>query len=108
MLYRRYADPVFRYCLRRLGSKEAAEDATSLVFDKALEAMPRYRSVTFRGWLFAIAHNVVADGYRSARPSQPLPSTVEVEDTTPGPEHRALAAAEAGWIRSLLVQLPPD
>jgi hypothetical protein len=26
-LYARYLDPVYRYCYRRLGSKEAAEDA---------------------------------------------------------------------------------
>jgi hypothetical protein len=35
-LYLRYADRVFRHFYRRLGSREAAEDATGLVFTKAL------------------------------------------------------------------------
>jgi DNA-directed RNA polymerase specialized sigma24 family protein len=35
-LYLRYADRIFRHCDRRLGSREAAEDATGLVFAKAL------------------------------------------------------------------------
>ena len=37
-LYRRYLDPVYRYCYHRLGSKEAAEDVTSQVFSKVLGA----------------------------------------------------------------------
>jgi hypothetical protein len=42
---------------------EAAEDATSLVFAKALAGLPSYRAdgATFRSWLFTIAHNVVID-----------------------------------------------
>lgn len=107
-LYRRYVDSLYRYCFRRLGSKEAAEDAVSLIFMKALEALPHYRAGTFRGWIFAIAHNVVVDSYRSQRPSDPLPPAVEVEDAAPGPEALALIAEEAGSIRDLLARLPPD
>src|SRR5687767_10813554 len=54
-LYRRYLDPVYRYCYHRLGSKEAAEDVTSQVFSKALGALSTYRGERpFRSWLFAI------------------------------------------------------
>ena len=68
-LYLRYVDAVYRYCHRRLRVKEAAEDATSLVFAKALAALPRYHAElgTFRAWLFAIAHNVVVDAQRAAK-----------------------------------------
>ena len=61
LLYTRYLDPIHRYCYRRLGSREAAEDATSLVFAKALSALPRYHDTSFRSWLFTIAHHVVID-----------------------------------------------
>lgn len=73
VLYRRYVDAVFRYCYRRLGDREAAEDATSLVFTKAIDALPRFREGGFRTWLFAIAHNTISNemrehGKRSGRP----------------------------------------
>ncbi len=37
-LYARYADPVYRYCYRRLGHPEVAADATSQTFARALAA----------------------------------------------------------------------
>ncbi|CAN5636150.1 sigma-70 family RNA polymerase sigma factor [soil metagenome] len=66
-LYQRYLTPIYGYCYRRLGSREAAEDATSLVFTKALEGLPALRTPNFRAWLFTIAHRVVADSYRRRR-----------------------------------------
>jgi RNA polymerase sigma-70 factor, ECF subfamily len=63
-LYRRYLSPIYGYCYRRLGSQEAAEDATSQIFTKALEALPTFRSTHFRAWLFTIAHRTVIDTYR--------------------------------------------
>ena len=62
LLYDRYAERVFRYCYRRLGNREAAEDATSQVFLKALVSLPNYRETgTFAGWLFAIAFSTTVD-----------------------------------------------
>jgi DNA-directed RNA polymerase specialized sigma24 family protein len=43
-----------------LGTREAAEDANTEIFMRALAALPAYRAGEFRSWLFAIAHNVVA------------------------------------------------
>jgi RNA polymerase sigma-70 factor (ECF subfamily) len=109
-LYLRYVDPVYRYCDRRLGSREAAEDATSLIFAKALAALPHYRAETasFRSWLFAIAHNVVTDAHRAARPTQPIDVIVERADDSPGPEAVLVADEEQRTVRSLLVQIAPD
>jgi RNA polymerase sigma-70 factor (ECF subfamily) len=66
-LYQRYLTPIYGYCYRRLGSREAAEDATSLVFTKALEGLSTLRTPDTRAWLFGIAHHVVADSYRRTR-----------------------------------------
>ena len=52
-LYARYAERVYRYCHRRLGIREAVKDATSLVFAKALAALPELRGGSFAAWLFA-------------------------------------------------------
>lgn len=81
-LYHRYLTPIYGYCYRRLGSREAAEDATSLVFTKALEGLPNLQSQNVRAWLFAIAHNVVVDGYRNNRGV----SDVQLLDTVEHPD----------------------
>lgn len=107
-LYGRYLGPIYRYCYARLGSKAAAEDATSVVFAQALAALPRYHDIAFRAWLFTIAHNVVASSYRAARPHQPLSAVVEVADPTPSPEEQALCADEHRRLRTFLSELSPD
>ena len=106
-LYLRYVDAVYGYCHRRLGTKEVAEDATSLVFAKALAALPRYRSDggTFRSWLFTIAHNVVVDSQRTAPPTHPI---AEMRTSEPGPDEVVLAIEEKHTIRTLLAEMAPD
>jgi RNA polymerase sigma-70 factor (ECF subfamily) len=107
-LYARYADPVYRYCWRRLGDPDAAADATSLVFTKALAALPRYRAGSFRSWLFSIAHNTIVDGARAARPATPLDAAFDPVDPAPGPEDLAVAGDAGRQVRALLGSLSPD
>jgi RNA polymerase sigma-70 factor (ECF subfamily) len=107
-LYARYLGPIYRYCYARLGAKEAAEDATSLVFAQVLAALPGYHDVAFRSWLFAIAHNVVANSHRATRPQQPIEEAVQLKDPAPSPEEQALVADEGRAVRALLSQLSPD
>ena len=106
LLYARYLDPVHRYCYRRLGSREAAEDATSLVFTKALTAFPHYRHTSFRGWLFTIARHVVTDNYRGNHPEDPLEMVAELRDGSASPEELALAADQRQSVTHLLPRLP--
>jgi len=114
LLYRRYVETVYRYCYRRLGSQEEAEDATSQIFTRALAALPRLGDQPFRAWLFTIAHNVVADVYRDrsripwSSPQQAPPREEEIEDPNPTPEHQLLAAEQGRSIRILLAQLPEE
>ena len=108
-LYDRYADPVFRFCYRRLGNREAAEDATAQVFTKALTALPRYREGgTFAAWLFAIAANVVTDAHRRRRVHQPLDDAPDPIDGAPSPEDLAIVAEERRSVRRLLATLPSE
>lgn len=109
-LYRRYLDPVYRYCYRCLGSREAAEDATAQVFCNALAALPRFKDGSFRAWLFAIAHNAVVDAARRGRSVsvQPLAEGFDRGDGAPTPEEEVLGAERAGTLRALLARLPED
>ena len=106
LLYARYLDPIHRYCYRRLGSREAAEDATSLVFAKALSALPRYHDTSFRRWLFTIAHHVIIDRFRDTHAEHALETAAAVLDDAPSPEELAIVAEERRSVRALLASLP--
>jgi len=107
-LYHRYVAPVYGYCYHRLGSREAAEDATSLIFAKALISLPAQRGSSFRGWLFGIAHHVIADALRARGPDVPIDAAADTVDPSPSPEELALGEADRHVLRQLLAQLPPD
>jgi RNA polymerase sigma-70 factor (ECF subfamily) len=67
-LYDRYFPRIYAYCLRRVESAEAAEDLTSVIFTRALNSIQDFAGGTVAAWLFRIAHNTVANHYRSRRP----------------------------------------
>ena len=47
-LYKRYVGSVYGYCYRRLGAREAAEDATHQIFVHALAAYFRFALPPFQ------------------------------------------------------------
>lgn len=109
LLYRRYATPIYRYCDRALGDRAAAEEVTQTVFLRALAALPAFRDGgSFRSWLFAIAHNAIADAHRARRPLVSLDGTMHLVDSAAPPEELALAAVERREIRALLARLPAE
>lgn len=108
VLYRRHVVAIYRFCYRRLGGKEAAEDATAQVFTQALAALSGYRGGSFQGWLFAIAHRVVVDEVRHRRSDVPLTAAATSIDPRPGPEAAAVEAEASRSIRAILTQLPPE
>lgn len=110
-LYRRYANLVYRFCDLRLGSREAAEDATSEVFLKALAGLDSFRGGLFAGWLFRIAHNVVIDAYRRRRHervSVPFESVTDVMDREPLPDEHAISRSDLEAVRRAVRSLPDD
>jgi RNA polymerase sigma-70 factor, ECF subfamily len=108
-LYHHYVDDVFRYCARRLGDAEEAADVTSLIFARALAALPRYQGTgSFRSWLFAIAHNAVIDGQHAVHAWAPLEAGADQIDPTPNPEEVALRDDAAREVRAVLARLPRD
>jgi RNA polymerase sigma-70 factor (ECF subfamily) len=112
VLYDRYLTRVYGYCYRLLGEREAAQDANSIVFTKALTALPGFRigaaSGSFRGWLFAIAHNVIADELRARRGTEQLETAEWILDPAPSPEEIAIAASERHAVLALLPRLSED
>ena len=57
---------IYSYIYHRVGNQAMAQDLTSQVFLRVLEAIQRERTweSPFSGWLYRIAHNLVIDHYR--------------------------------------------
>ena len=110
ILYDRYVDRIYGFCLRRLQSQEAAEDATGQTFLKALTALTsgRWGSGQFKSWLFTIAYHMIVDSVRAQTPMAPLADAHEVPERAPGPEDRALTAESDRELYSLLARLPDE
>jgi len=108
VLYRRHVSDVYRYCHRRLGTRERAEDATATTFERALAGIGTFRRGPFRAWLFTIARNATVDAYRRMPRDVPLSETFDRADDAPGPEETAAAREDASWVRGLLEQLTSD
>lgn len=119
-LYERYQPIVYHYCLRRLSHPEVAADATSIVFTRAVAALPKFRpdpkreGSTFRSWLFTIAHNVIVDQHRRARPAISLDQHdddgegvgARLVSNLATPEEHMLRIDDADRVRHWLDHLP--
>ncbi|HLZ23167.1 MAG TPA: sigma-70 family RNA polymerase sigma factor [Ktedonobacterales bacterium] len=97
LLYNLYFDRVYRYVWLRVGHAADAEDVTAAVFLSAWRTIDRFspkHELSFAGWLFRLAHNLLIDRYRRMRETVSLDSmaheTVEM-GAFPGPE------AELEW-----------
>lgn len=107
-LYARYVAPIYRFCHVRLGDRDAAEDATSAVFLKALSAIGAYRAENFAGWLYRIAANTVVDLQRASSRSAPLDHIPEPVDPAPEPELATLQRLDREALRAALATLPTE
>ena len=107
-LYDRYVERIHRYCYLKLGTRDAAEDATSQVFLEALAGLAHFRGGVFAGWLFRIAQHTVTDVYRARRPLQTIDEVNSVMDATPLPEQSAIAQSDLETLRAALQLLPVD
>jgi RNA polymerase sigma-70 factor (ECF subfamily) len=69
-LYDRYAPRIYAYIHRRVGDAALAEDLTSELFVRMLNAIQNERAWrdSFVAWLYRIAHNLVIDAYRRRPP----------------------------------------
>lgn len=109
-LYDRYSLAIYRFCYRKVGDVDVANDLTAQVFVRAIERLDRYRpkpGATFRSWLFAIARNIVTDRWRRHRPTIPIePQVQSLVDHEPGPEAQAIAADDLARLSAVLDTLP--
>jgi len=106
-LYDRHSARLFRYLLRLVGQREAAEDLLQEVFVAAWDGAARFRGqASVVTWLFRIAHHRAVDWLRAQRP-EPAEAD-EMLAATDCPPEEAFAALGAERLRAALAHLSPD
>ena len=92
-IYQRFERRVFGLCRRLLGSRSAAEDATSEVFERAHRALDRYDpGRPFDRWLLTIASRHCLNRLRRERTERRLFDDEPLE--SPSPADSPLTACE--------------
>lgn len=104
------ADTVFGFVLRRVGDRALAEDLAQETFLRAWRGYAAFRGeASVRGWLLAIAANVVRDDARRARrrpveaPDVDLP---DVPSTSGDPAARLEGSEAVARLGAALAALP--
>ena len=114
-LVERHQAAVYNLCVRLVGDRGAAEDATQEAFLSAFRSISRFDGGNFRGWLFRIAVNETKDELRrrSRRPFASLSlrgPEGEYEIDVPDPAETAADVVEreavAEGIERALLELP--
>jgi RNA polymerase sigma-70 factor, ECF subfamily len=106
---RNHQDRVFSVCLRILGDRERALDATQDTFLTVFRKAGQFQGRSAVGtWIYRIAVNTCYDQLRRAqrRPSEVLPDHVDPID--PAAEEALASAAVRPEIEVALAQLPGD
>ncbi|MEI7579678.1 MAG: sigma-70 family RNA polymerase sigma factor [bacterium] len=78
-LFAVYQPKVFDFVLKRVTSKEVAEDLTSDIFEKILKSIHdfQWQGITVSAWIFKIARNRIIDYYRKNNSTK---NNVSIED----------------------------
>jgi RNA polymerase sigma-70 factor (ECF subfamily) len=64
-LYKRHRGPLYRFILRSMRERAAAEELFQEAWIRVIEARGRYApSARFTTWLYTIAHNLLVDHWR--------------------------------------------
>jgi RNA polymerase sigma-70 factor (ECF subfamily) len=108
MLYERHRLAVFRYVRTRTRSDDDAGELTAIVFERALQAIPRYRPAGggFVAWLIRIARNAAVDTHRRPAPV-PLVADLSEAASIGGPEEHLLAIEARTSLLAAVSGLPP-
>ncbi|MER3328108.1 MAG: sigma-70 family RNA polymerase sigma factor [Candidatus Kapaibacterium sp.] len=67
ILYQKYHNTVYRFCLRMLGSESLAKDAFQETFVKVYEKRESFKGDNFAAWLFTISRHICYNMLRAKK-----------------------------------------
>jgi RNA polymerase sigma factor (sigma-70 family) len=104
-IFRRYHQPLYRYCAGILGDPQDAQDALQNTMIKVLRALPgEERRIELKPWLYRIAHNESIELLRRRRETRRLDP--ELAATGPGPAEDSATRERLRRLLSDLDELP--
>lgn len=109
-IYDRYAESIYRYLYRYLGDVDLAEDLTSEVFLKLLQALdsPRAPRKQLQGWLYRVAHNLAMDHFRQQAKRKVLEFREELVESGDSPSAKLEKHQRLQQLRVAISQLTPS
>jgi RNA polymerase sigma-70 factor (ECF subfamily) len=109
-LYDQYAPLIYAYLYRRVHDAQLAEDLTSEVFVRVLQAIQseQFWHTSFRGWLYRIAHNLVVDHYRKQPPAPMLALDERLVAVQGDPDSALAEKLSRQGLLAAISQLTPD
>ncbi len=111
MLYRKYADKVYRKCYTLLKDQGAAEDATQEIFVKIMLSLANFNErAQFSTWIYSITYNFCIDIIRKQKKNKNLFSddierAPDVADEVPD---EFLLSMEVKRLKNVLDKIPGD
>lgn len=114
VLYTRHRGTVYRFLLRSLSRRELADELFQDTWSRVISARDRYRpDARFTTWLLQIAHNLLIDGFRRARPEESgeqaeLAMQFAEGDEAERPERVLSEFEQARQLQNALAELPDD
>jgi RNA polymerase sigma-70 factor (ECF subfamily) len=107
-LYARHRSRLFRFVLRSIKSRAAAEELFQEVWIRVIEARSRYQpQARFTTWLYTIAHNLLVDHWRRSGLTTVSIDDVELAGGSPNPARHAEARQSLARFAAALEALPP-
>jgi RNA polymerase sigma factor (sigma-70 family) len=121
-LVARHEGELYRLCLRLLGNRDDAIEATQETFLRIVRALPRFRGeAAFRTWAWGIALNVCRNRVKTVaariaarsesferESSEGEPVALPIPDAAPNPEARAYGSELRHALQRALVALSVD
>jgi RNA polymerase sigma-70 factor (ECF subfamily) len=111
-LVTRHHGPLLSYLYRLVGGdRQFSEDLVQETLLHVLRQRTYQAGRPFKPWLYAIATNLARDYFKSAevrksgREGNEEEALLQLYDSAPGPEERALAAEQGSEVRATLAQL---
>jgi RNA polymerase sigma-70 factor (ECF subfamily) len=107
-LYRRHKDPLYRYFLRHLASRDDAAELFQDVWKNLIQSRTRYRpDAPFGAFLYKLAHHRLMDHFRARRPTADVPEDLPAPEHE-RPDHAVARHAEASRLLRALMLLPHE